>query len=933
MRNLSVNALAQIATKLGSEPVTIIEVDWVQDVEGSSYADRDIGNIQGRILEVSNLDNVINVSENNSSQEISIVLDDTNGTIKTILDTYDIHKRSARVYQWFEGMAIDDKFLVFAGKISSPIIWSERDRSVSFTVISQLEDKEIGFSAEEGDFEWIPKDLIGKTWPMIFGTVQDSPCLQFNKAVAGTTQCGIGIISGIDAHLNAPLGGNSSQVDLNASRQVFQVNHLNAAASGMRQCGEDDQANSLEEQSDNLWDQMVKDSDHKQLSEECQQLQRELTVQQSIDQAGGDALGCNPIRILGGEDFQQGIGLKLRIGSGIFSGYFEGVNFYITDRIHEENEEKALNISQEYERLEASYHNKCTPKVGPELLWLETELPCKTTWGRSVRSQMYLAEQETPENKTTEPEHILQHHWEEAGTKVSLYDDEEFTYVASTISGTVLSVKAYKKFKSDRKLVNLPEDLYRVETVNYGPITAVQIVVTNLLSSIPEQGWEDDLYVTFQSSVGPHTCDILEYIITNFTGLEFDSTSFTEIRTKLDPFPMNFPILSRKNTIDVLQDIAFQARCALWLSNGTFYIKYLPEDPISNDTITDSDVDAAEGLKIELTSTEDLVTKMVANWRVSWAEDEEQKIILRHNVKKYGTQTEDFDFFCFSQPDIVLKAATFWLIRKSNTWKKVSFKSYLNKLNLETFDTVTLSFSGNHVATGDIKAIVEEASYNSVDQTIDFVCLTPVKSGTMEEYIHFWPSALATTEKFPTDWEREQGYAGGGGIGVEATGALPVGFMDPDDWGDGVVWVGGSNVVFNGHADWGDRSPTDVDFIAQSVVISDTYAELDTTANPNPDLRTGYMKDQRISEIPSIVVPGFIDLRKTKVMDSETKKSAPLITFFKKVDSDKKLIVDCDISKWGNAEEEDGKVFDFKYDSEGEKMGAGTAFLKAEDSS
>jgi len=927
MRNLSANALAKIATKLGNEPVTIIEIDWVQDTQGSQYADRDVGSIPGRILEVSDLDNVINVSENNSSQEISLVLDDTDGTIKTILDTYDIHKRSARVYQWFEGLGTDDKFLVFAGKISSPITWSERDRSVSFTVISQLEDKEIGFSTEEGDFDWIPKDLIGKTWPMIFGTVQDSPCLQFNRALTGTTQCGIGIISGEDAHLNSPLGGNGSQVDLNVAKQMFQVNHLNRAADGMLQCGEVGQAESLEQQSNDLYSQIGYDLYRKVLAEECQQLQRELTVQQAIDQAGGDALGCNPVRILGGEDFQQGIGLKLRIGSGIFSGYFDGVNFHVTDRLHEENEEKALVISQEYERLEAAYHVKCTPKIGPENLWLETDLPCFTSWGRSVRSQMTITELETPENKTTKPEHILQHHWEEAGTQVSLYDDEEFTYVASTISGTVLSVKAYKKFKSDRKLVNLPSELYRVETVNYGPITAVQIIVTNLLSSIPDQGWEDDLYVTFESDVGPHTVDILEYIINNFTDLSFDSTSFTAIRTKLDLFPMNFPILDRKNTLDVLQDIAFQARCALWLSNGTFYIKYLPEDPTSDNTITDSDVDAGEGLQIELTPTEDLVTKMVIKWRVSWAENEEQKIILRHNVKKYGTQTEEFDFYCFSQPDIVLKAATFWLIRKSNTWKKVSFKSYLNKLNLETFDTITLDFSGEHIATGSIKAIVESASYNSVDNTIDFTCLTPVKSGTMVEYLHFWPSALSTGDKFPTDWEEEQGYAGGDGIGAGAHGALPIGVIDLDNWGDGVVWVGGPNVIFIGHADWGDSSPTDADFAAQAVVFSDTYAELSTQANPNPDLRTGYLEDQYISDIPTIDGVFKIDLRTTMIRDSETEESAPLITFFKKVDDDEKLIVDCDIAKWGNSEEEDGKVFDFQYDSEGEKMGAGTAFL------
>ena len=160
MRSLSANALTTIATKLGTEPVTIIEVDWVEDNAFALYADRIIGTIQGKIYEIGDLDNVINVSDSDSSQELDITLDDTDGTIKAIFDTHDIHKRSVRVYQWFEGMDLTDRFLLFAGKISSPITWDERGRTISFTIISQLEDKEVGFSPEEGQFEWLPAAMV-----------------------------------------------------------------------------------------------------------------------------------------------------------------------------------------------------------------------------------------------------------------------------------------------------------------------------------------------------------------------------------------------------------------------------------------------------------------------------------------------------------------------------------------------------------------------------------------------------------------------------------------------------------------------------------------------------------------------------------------------------------------------------------------------------
>ena len=70
------------------------------------------------------------------------------------------------------------------------------------------------------------------------------------------------------------------------------------------------------------------------------------------------------------------------------------------------------------------------------------------------------------------------------------------------------------------------------------------------------------MYITFQSSVGPNIVDILDYIIDNYTDLTYDQASFDYVRTKLAPFPANFPLLQRKNVIAVLKEIVFQSRCA-----------------------------------------------------------------------------------------------------------------------------------------------------------------------------------------------------------------------------------------------------------------------------------------------------------------------------------------------------------------------------------
>jgi len=945
MRNLSANALAQIAATHGNEPITIVEIDWIEDGGSKLYADRTVGAIEGKILSVGALDNVIGVSNNNSSQELALTLDDTDGTIKAILDSNDIHKRSARVYQWFDGMGIDDRFLLFAGKISTPIIWSERKRTVEFTIISQLEDKEVGFSAEEGDFSWVPDKLIGKTWPMIFGEVHDVPCMQFNQAVSGRTVCGVGIVSGEAQHKNAPLGGNDSAFYVRIAQMSAQASHLwNCWGASC----DDEEMETLSEQASDVTDQIIAMQDDHLRQKECARLQRILTFETAISDAGGNALGCNPVRILGGEDFPQGVGLKISIGEGVYTGYFDNDNFHITDRIHVVDEAKAEEISNRswaYWRAWYDHNELCGPQP-PHAEWkYETQLKCMS-WPSNmlykdgiIRNSGSATGTLSDDETDKRTDQLLQHHWSPAGSSVSLWSIEEITYLISTVPGTVLTLKAYKDLDNERLLVNIPTELYEISTVDYGPIQTVQAVFSKPLSTITGQGWDDDVYATFTSDVGPHTCDILQYIIDNYTDLEYDATSFTNIRTSLDPFPMNFPILDRKNALTVLQEIAFQARCALWLSNGTFYIKYLPEEPSSDDTVTDSDTDAERGVDIEYTPTEDLITKMTVKWRMSWAEDQEQKIILRHNVKKYGTQAEEFDFYTFNQPDTVLKAATFWLIRNSNTWKRVSFKAYLNKLNLETFDTVTLDFSGGFISTTPEKAVVEEATYNSDDQTIDFKCLTPVKSGTMVAYEFFWPAALDPTAKFPTDWEREQGYAGGDGIGAAATGDLPIGFLDPDDWGSGIVWVGGPNVVFRPHSDYGDPAPTDVGYTAQTIILEGIYAELDTTGIPNPDLQESYALDTTLTDILPLSQAIMIDLHNTVVQDGGKDgeivppRRAYLDTFFRSINEDEKLIVDTDEALWSAEEEEgdvidaEGKPFHFKFDEDTERYGAGTAFL------
>jgi hypothetical protein len=923
MRNISSAGLAKLATRNGIEPITIVEVDWVNG-HTRTYADRALttalSEIPGKIIEVGDMDNVINVSDNNSSQSLNVTLDDTDGTIKAVFDNQDIHKRSARVYQYFEGLDLADKFLLFAGKVSSPITWNERDRTVKFTIISQLEDREIGFSAEEGQFPYLPADLVGKPWPMIFGTVQDSPALQVNHAVQGTTLTGVGIIAGQEYYSDFPIYNNGSDQDsnlgaglANISAQISVLWCAHACASQIGDTGKTrgymDQINELEAQRSNMVNQASS-------SQACVQWQR---AKQLAD-ANAKGLGSNPIKVIGGEDFPQDTPIIIDINGAWFWGHFHGQDFYVTSRYSEDLAEQAANANNE-QTDDCPYNSGGGGGSIQEYDYkIDASCNCSgvemdTCWCRQ-HGWIITTGSGSTNKKSDNP--ILQQFWADAGATVRMHSDEPITYIVSIVPGTVLAVKAYKQFDGERRLIAVPNNLYRVETRVYGSITAVQIVFNKPLSTVTDQGWSDDIYVTFQSSVGPDTVNILKYLITNYTDLTWDNTSFDHVQTKLTPFPANFPILERKNTLQVLQEIAFQARCAIWLDNGVFSMKYLPEEPTADSTITVSDLDADAGVEVELTSTEDLVTKMKVSWRVSWApgatdrdkDKSEKTMILRHNITRYGTQEEEFDWYIYNQPDVIYKAATFWLIRKSNTWKRIKFKTFLQKLNLETFDTVTLNVS-SYVANSDIKAIVEQANYNSADNTVDFQCLVPVRAGEMTQYVYFWPSALPQSVAWPPANAVASNDAGGGGIGMGATGDLPIGDTSEIDGSD-VVWVGGPNVVFRARSDWGDRRPTDVGFSAQQTINPANYAELDAKPKPYLNLRT-YTAEPSKPYIPAPLAGAFtIDIAKTIVVDSDEDNNVHthFKSFFSRINDNGRLVMrddarigDVDKTKEGSAED------------------------------
>lgn len=376
------------------------------------------------------------------------------------------------------------------------------------------------------------------------------------------------------------------------------------------------------------------------------------------------------------------------------------------------------------------------------------------------------------------------------GSKVVLQGQYQEKFVANILPSTVHAVYAYRSIDGTRQLVPVPSRYYsKNEAEPFGAITATTISLVKPLTDYALEFWENDIYVTLTSSVGPNTASIISWIANNFTNLTPDATSFADVSTKLTNYPSSFALFKKIDAIQLMQEIAWQARCTIWSKFDTLYIKYLSEEPTSIDTITEADIEE-KSLELTCTDTMDLVTKFTALWRPSYDIQEPYKIVLRSNVKKYDEISEEHDFYIYNIHSLVMKSATFWMIQKANTFKRVNFKTFLHKLKLEAHDCVTLNLANDLICTGSTKAIIEKADYDSATNTITLTCWLPILFGQMTRFDFAWPAGISINLLFPTNEVILSGNAGNPfgdkiptGLPFDPTDAALIG-VRPQNYGD-----------------------------------------------------------------------------------------------------------------------------------------------------
>jgi len=473
------------------------------------------------------------------------------------------------------------------------------------------------------------------------------------------------------------------------------------------------------------------------------------------------------LNIRGGEEFPQGETITLNIGGALFTGYFSGTEFRVLSRVHPDYETTdQVSCAPIPDRSIGLVPTQWTAG------WTQTETG--TAWYFDVDNyeddcdtdaryrQAFeggpSASQAAFDNMST-----ASFYWIPPGTEVYLENEAEILYIVSLLPATINHVAAYKTQPTGRQLLlEVPPDYYTVYETNYGGYTVTEIGLNKKLS-LYDSDWGDDLYISLTSDIGPNPVDIVEWLVSTYTSLTIDTASFDLVRTRMLNYPTNFSIKERMNVLTLIQDIAYQTRCAIYIRNDVIYIKYLSEEPTSVRTITGQDINS-QTFRVTHTPTEDVVTKHAIKWQNSEAgieddDDVERTIILKYNVPKYGVQEESYDYYTQNTYDTILKSATFWLIRRSHTWKYVEFDTTIKHLDLDLFDCITLDLP--QFSSSPVKCIITQAQFNNENNTIHFQAWTPIRAGTSEPYFWAWPADQPSQYRWPlpseTQWA-EPGY-------------------------------------------------------------------------------------------------------------------------------------------------------------------------------
>lgn len=773
MRNIPASTINFMKQEYGLESVLIVRVFWAGTQTYTDYSDKadETNGILGKVLDISTIDDVIGIDSGGNSTQVSVTLDDSDGTIKGIIDTVDTHKRRVQILQWFTSLPFHQAFPIFTGLINTPMEWSEGERTFKFSALNLVENLEVGFALDEGDFQGLPIVIAGKAFPMVFGRALMVPSLIIGAAPSGLLAKGLGLV--YTGEFQDQL--NKLTDSLNATRKLAKdQSTLYGAAvvtAPLYNDGEDDSGTDFYQEGLNPY-QIAQGEINAgtgefvigafQIGNQPDDYSTYVQYIQAADQHRGQELQYEAEII----KIQKQIS-DLRTKQSQLQNIASDPNMTIINV--DPNNQGSLGFAT----LASLNYNFARPGNSLAPFHIEmngTYFICNSPTNNSVLP--LIAEENPPNLRPYDPYFALYHDsgiarntnstktgvkfkWFDAGTRVRFLDVPVY-YIACYGNSAVTGVWA----KAKGAIVPVPATYYQITPWQFtntdGNTAIAQVVTMNIaLSSILDASGQniydsDDIWCDINGEIDGNFANIVTYLLTLFSTLEVDGMTFGQVGAQVINTPMNFVLFDRKPVLDLIKELAFQAKVAAWIDDRTVKLRFLSAEPTPVATITPADL-VEDSLVITSTATEELVTKMVGRWKSNFDQQSDNLLTLRYNLANYGLHTEEVDYYAYNNGEAVQRSLAFWVVRKGTVWKRIQFKTFIEFLNVESHDPVRFSGFEAYFSCQDVTGMIEAATYNSSDMTISFEAWLPIRWGEPCQTPYAFPSDQITFFGLPND--------------------------------------------------------------------------------------------------------------------------------------------------------------------------------------
>lgn len=773
--------------KTGSRPYIIIGINWGGGIIHYSTRTITVGQIkaEGKILSLSSLNQQSKSKNSGSCSTISVTLDDGNGDIRSKIDITRIEKREAIVYQGFEGLTSKDLGVLFYGQIIGPVTWDEGQRAFSFSITSEIETKDIGYSPTPNDFPDLSTDAYNVPWPSVFGTVQNVPAVRVRRPAKAVLASGIQFINDVAKIVTVTLG---ETITLGDGRVVDRQDMLSSAVECKIRDTNTDEENVLHLEELQVGDLATLPTDRDidididgvrfggrynsntktfKVSEANKPLYSSLQIG-SRDTDDPDEKAEIKSKMLVSRNLWfwlseyvdlAGKLLYFKAPAPIPSDCYKVVsqvgNKCYLDRGYTtaQGKEKPLDSS---DKIEAVY---AIPRSGHTSFKLETDFPNKAYDWDTKHLEAKAALREIQKN--------VQMWSRPSGTAVNrgAYDPE--IYIVSCVPlEEIYSVYGTKKEslevgKDLNLFKQLPANAYTVQLQSNYAVAGdyvSAIMLKTALKDLDEGTWGDKLTVNCKSTVGPNVSAILTYLIERFTDYRVDSASFSSVQAQINSYPANFAYFDRENVLRVCEEIAWQARCALVIDNRIVYLRYLGAQGTSSMTFDESNI-KLKSFSFSYSDTSEIITRLLGSWTPDYrdspkpnkyneARTRRTREIIRaltddarvtenqtkietyeNNIDVFGLKSQEAKFYIYNDLTSVQKGLNFWGPRLSNSWKIAKFTTFLPALHLQVFDTVYLDLP--EFFNFGIYGVVLATNYDPQSFEISLEVWLPIKAGDL----------------------------------------------------------------------------------------------------------------------------------------------------------------------------------------------------------